>query len=225
MARIQETSYYLKNLEEKQYERYHDLQSLYDRWKNQFDIKAISDFLDIIWKEKNKIKPKYLGENAYNNFRGIAFEEFCFGLSEKIIKETSCQGLIEPFWNEKILTEEFYVFEQEKGHFVNYPKKKAVDIALGKREKNLVHPLIIISCKVWQSANWLDEDRATFENIRNRYPNVIGYSLYMKLAASPVSLISAKRTGLKVFNLSDEHKFNEFVKDIKKVLMEIKDGP
>ncbi|MFQ6129653.1 MAG: hypothetical protein ACE5OT_02450 [Candidatus Hadarchaeaceae archaeon] len=60
----------------KGYNRYDEL-DLYDKWK-ELDIKALLDFLDIIWKEKDDMKPKYLGENTYNNFRGIAFEEFYF---------------------------------------------------------------------------------------------------------------------------------------------------
>ena len=110
----------------------------------------------------------------------------------------------------------------ENGQFKKYPKYKAVDIAIGKQEDNLIHPLIIISCKIWQSTNWLDEDRAILDNIRNRYPNVLGYSLCMSLSVPPVSLISSQRTGLRVFDLSKHGKLNEFIGDIKEVLKEVK---
>jgi len=220
MARIKKTSDYLDELRNKGYKRYNDFLNLYKKWKKELNVKALSEFLDIIWQEKDNIKPKYLGENTYNNFRGIAFEEFCFDILDKTIKESGAENAVELFWNEKILTEEFYMFEN--GGFKKYPKRKAVDVAIGKREDNLIHPLIIISCKIWQSTNWLDEDRAILDNIRNRYPNVLGYSLYMSLSVPPVSLISSQRTGLKVFDLSKDGKLSEFIGDIKEVLTEIK---
>ena len=220
MARVKKTSDYLDELRNKGYTGYNDLLNLYHRRKKDLDINALSKFLDVIWKEKDNIKPKYLGENTYNNFRGIAFEEFCFDISDKTIKESGAENVVELFWNEKILTEEFYMFEN--GEFKKYPKHKAVDVAIGKREDNLIHPLIIISCKIWQSTNWLDEDRAILDNTRNRYPNVLGYSLCMSLSVPPVSLISSQRTGLRVFDLSKDSKLDEFISDIKEVLMEVK---
>lgn len=220
MARIKKTSDYLDERQNKGYNRHNELLNLYDKWKKELDIKSLSDFLNIIWKEKDKIKSKYLGENTYNNFRGIAFEEFCFDLMNKVIKEAEAQNIVELFWNTKILTEEFYMFEN--GQFKKYPKYKSVDIAIGKQEDNLTHPLIIISCKIWQSTNWLDEDRAILDNIRNRYPNVLGYSLCMSLNVPCVSLISSQRTGLRVFDLSKDGKLNEFIGGIKEVLTEIK---
>lgn len=220
MTRFKKTLDYLDELRNKGYEGYDVLLNLYNRWKKELDIKALSNFLDIIWKKKDNIKPRYLGENTYNNFRGIAFEEFCFDVLNKVIRETEIENIIELFWNTKILTEEFYLFEY--GQFKKYPKYKAVDIAIGKREDNLIHPLMIISCKIWQSTNWLDEDRAVLDNIRNRYPNVLGYSLCMNLKVPPVSLISSQRTGLRVFDLSKNARLNEFISEVKEWLMEIK---
>lgn len=222
MARIKKTSDYLKELQSKSYSRCSELFDLYNKWKKELNVKALSKFLDIIWQEKDNIKPKYLGQNTYNNFRGIAFEEFCFDILDKTIKKSEAENAVELFWNEKILTEEFYMFEN--GGFKKYPKHKAVDVAIGKREDNLIHPLIIISCKIWQSTNWLDEDRAILDNIRNRYPDVLGYSLCMSLSVPPVSLISSQRTGLKVFDLSKDGKLSEFIGDIKDVLTEAKKG-
>lgn len=220
MARIKKTSDYLDELRNKGYQGYNDFLNLYKKWKKDLDIKVLSNLLDIVLREKDSIKPKYLGENTYNNFRGIAFEEFCFDLLDKVIKETETENIIELFWNTRILTEEFYMFQN--GQFKKYPKYKAVDIAIGKREGNSIHPLIVVSCKIWQSTNWLDEDRAIFDSIRNRYPNVLGYSLCMSLSVPPVSLISSQRTGLKALDLSKDGKLNEFISDIKEVLTEIK---
>lgn len=216
MTRVKKTSDYLGELQGKGYERYDDLLKLYNAWKKDLDINVLSNFLDLIWKEKDNIKPKHLGENTYNYFRGIAFEEFCFDILDKTIKQSKTENTVELFWNEKILTEEFYIFEN--GGFKKYPKYKAVDIAIGKREDNLIHPLIIISNKIWQSTNWLDDDRAILDNIRNRYPNVLGYSLCMSLSVLPVSLISSQRTGLKVFDLSKACQLDKFISDIKEVL-------
>jgi hypothetical protein len=219
MARVKKTLGYLRTLRKKDYKGYSCLLNLYNRWKKDIDIEVFSDFLDIIWKEIDNIRPK-LGVNTYNNFRGTALEEFCFDLLKKIIKETEVENVIELFWNQKILAEEFYIFEN--GRFKKYPKHKTVDIVVGKREDSLIHPIIIISCKIWQSTNWLDEDRAVLDNIRNRYPNVLGYSLCMSLQAPAVSLISSQRTGLRVFDLSKDGKLNEFIVDIKEVLTEVK---
>lgn len=219
MGRVKKTLNYLETLGKKNYKRYNDLLNLYERWKKDLDIQVFSDFLDIIWKEIDDIRPK-LGANTYNNFRGIAFEEFCFDLLRNIVEETATENIVKLFWNEKVLTEEFYIFEN--GRFKKYPKHKVVDIAIGKREGNLIHPIVIISCKIWQSANWLDEDRAILDNIRNRYPNALGYSLCMSVQAAPVCLISSQRTGLRVFDLSKDSELNEFVVDIKEVLTEVK---
>ncbi|HEX17202.1 MAG TPA: hypothetical protein ENG60_02145, partial [Thermoplasmatales archaeon] len=179
MARIKKTYDYLIELKNRGYNRSNELLELYNKWKRDTDIRSLSDFLSIIWKEKDNIKPKYLGENSYNNFRGVAFEEFCFDLVNKIFEEVGAKDEIKPFWNEKVLTDEFYIFED--GRFKIHPKYKRVDIVIGKKEGNSVHPIVIISCKIWQSTNWLDEDRAVFDNIRNRYPYVLGYSLCMNL--------------------------------------------
>lgn len=218
MARVIKTENYLEDLRSKDYQRYNDLNVLFHKWKKDLDITSLKNFLDLIWEEKGNIKPKYLGENTYNNFRGIAFEEFCFDLLGRIIEETEVHSIVKLFWNTKILTEEYYIFEN--GLHKKYPKYKAVDIAIGRCEDNLIHPLIIINCKIWQSTNWLDEDRAIFDNIRNRYPNVVGYSLCTSLSVPSVSLISSQRTGLKVFNLYKDDK--NFICDIKKVLIEVK---
>jgi len=67
MARIKKTFDYLKGLQNKGYSRCNEFFKLYDKWKKELNIKALSKFLDIIWKEKDNIKPKYLGENTYNN--------------------------------------------------------------------------------------------------------------------------------------------------------------
>jgi len=222
MSRWKKTDAYLKQLEHKGYNQYDKILSLYGKWKAELDTKALSDFLDIVWKEKDNIKPKYLGENTYMNFRGTAFEEFCFDFLRKIINECEADNLVQVFWNKKIVTEEFFIFED--GKFRKYPKNKAIDIVIGQSESNLFHPLIIISCKIWQSTNWLDEDRAIFDNVRNRYPNVVGYSLCMNLSAPPVSLVSSQRTGLRVFDLSKESQFSEFTKDIKGVIQGVTRG-
>ena len=58
MARPKKTADYLKELQDKGYRRYDELFNLYDRWKKKHSIKAISDFLDLIWIEKYNIKTK-----------------------------------------------------------------------------------------------------------------------------------------------------------------------
>jgi hypothetical protein len=220
MARIKRTSDYLTELQNKGYPRCDEFRRLYAAWVTDFEVKSLLNFLNLSSEEKDSIKPKYLGENTYNNFRGIAFEEFCFNLLSKVLKDISLDGTVELFWNEKILTEEFYLFEN--GQFKKHPKFKAVDLVLGQSEDMLIHPFIILSCKVWQSTNWLDEDKAILDNIRSRYPYVLGYSLCMNLSAPPVSLISAQRNGLKVFDFSRQGKLEELITDIKQVLMEIR---
>jgi len=219
MPRWKKTDDYLKQLERKGYSQYDRLFGLYVKWKGELEIKALSDFLDIVWKEKDNIKPKYLGENTYMNFRGTALEEFCFDFLGKIINECEADNLLQVFWNKKVVTEEFYIFEDEK--FRKYPKSKAIDIVIGQSQSDLFHPLIIIGCKIWQQTNWLDEDRAIFDSVRNRYPNVVGYSLCMNLSVPPVSLISSQRTGLRVFDLSKENQFSEFIRDIKGVIQRV----
>lgn len=216
MARIMQTANYLEELRNRSYKGIYGLSNLFKGWKGKSDIGAFLSFLESTWKEKDRIRPKYLSLNSYNNLRGIAFEEFCYDALDKTIKGSGAEKLIELFWNEKILTEEYYVFE--KGKFRKLPKYKTVDIGIGQREDELIHPIIILSCKIYQSTNWLDEDRTILDNIRNRYPNVLGYSLCMGLSAPAVSLISCQRTGLKVFDLSKEKNFDIFLKEIKEII-------
>jgi len=216
MARVKRTLDYLEQL--KDHGQYSELRTLYDRWSDTLDAEALSRFLDFVWEEKGSIKPR-LGENTYSNLRGIAFEEFCFLVLSKAVRDAVAEGMIGLFWNERILTEEFYIFEN--GQFKRFPKYKTVDLALGKSDGSLVHPFVIVSCKIWQSTNWLDEDRAVLDNIRLRYPEVLGYSLCMNMSVPRVSLISAQRTGLQVYDLSDPARFGEFKTDIQRVLVEV----
>ena len=216
MARVKKTCVYLEQL--KDHDQYRELSVLYDRWSDTLDVEALLRFLELVWQVKDSIKP-ILGENTYNNLRGIAFEEFCFCVLSKAVRDAAAEGMIRLFWNERILTEEFYIFEN--GQFKRFPKYKTVDLALGKSDGSLVHPFVIVSCKIWQSTNWLDEDRAVLDNIRLRYPEVLGYSLCMNMSVPRVSLISAQRTGLQVYDLSDPARFGEFKTDIQRVLVEV----
>ena len=220
MAKVKRTQDYLEELKSRSYPRYDELSGLYDKWKKELDIETFSRFLETVWEEIDNIKPKYLGINTYSNFRGIAFEEFCFDSSRGAINEAGVDGIVEPFWNQKVVMEEFYIFDGSQ--FKVQRKYKAVDIVVGKSDKSesrLIHPFVIISCKVWQGTNWLDEDRAVFDSIRSRYPNVVGYSLCMSLNAPQVSLISCQRTGLRVFDLSKD--YEGFVEDMEKTLQSI----
>ena len=216
MARVKRTLDYLEQL--KDHGQYSELRTLYDRWSDTLDAEALSRFLDFVWEEKGSIKPR-LGENTYSNLRGIAFEEFCFLVLSKAVRDAVAEGMIGLFWNERILTEEFYIFEN--GQFKRFPKYKTVDLALGKSDGALIHPFVIVSCKTWQCTNWLDEDRAVLDNIRLRYPHVLGYSLCMTMSVARVSLISAQRTGLQVYDLSDPARFGEFKTDIQRVLVKV----
>jgi hypothetical protein len=139
-------------------------------------------------------------------------------LLKKVIKKCEAEKIIGLFWNEKILTEQFYIFE--KGKFKKDSKYKTVDIVLGKPENKLIHPLVIVNCRVWTDTTRLNEDLFIFERIRNIYPTVIGYSLSMYAEVPWVSLICCSRTGLKVFGLSKQ--FEKFINDIKEFINEIK---
>lgn len=94
-----------RNLKIKTITNYDGLFNLYDKCKRELDIKSLSNFLEIIRKEKDSIKSK-LGENTYNNFNGD--------------------------FNRRIL--HIWKWADKK-----YPKYKAVDIAIGKQENNLIH--------------------------------------------------------------------------------------
>lgn len=203
-------SMYLDRLQNKGYNRYGELLDLYTRWKNDLEIKDFLEFLNITARELKHIKP-VLGENTYNNFRGVALEEFCCCKLNKLVADIGVADL-QIFRNERILTEEFFVLED--GKFNKITNSKNIDIVIGKKEESLIHPLVIISCKIWYDKNWLDEDREVFDNVRRRYPYVLGYSLCTNLSASQAALISCQRTGMKVFNLSKDDKFPEIISDI-----------
>ncbi len=76
-------SSYLDKLEG--YGKKEELIDLYGRWKKNLETNTFLDFLNLIGSEKNSIKPKYLGENEYNNFRGVALDEFCYDKLNKLI--------------------------------------------------------------------------------------------------------------------------------------------
>lgn len=219
MARIKRTSDYLDQLNSSGYPKSEYFAKLYRNWKDNLGIEVFTQYLRELWDEKDTIKPKYLGENTYSNFRGISFEEYCFSLLNGVIQELSPAVAIELFWNEKIVVEEFYLFEN--GEFRKFLKYKNVDLAIGVSENKIIHPFSIISCKVWQSTNWLDEDKSTLDSVSSRYPGVIGYSLCMSIGVPKVSLISAQRTGLRVFDLSLDGRVKEFISEIRTLLQAI----
>ncbi|RLI88963.1 MAG: hypothetical protein DRO62_02660 [Candidatus Altiarchaeales archaeon] len=214
MARNKKTIDYLNQLQGKGYDKTHGLFDLYYKWKEKSDIELLSKFLDLLWSEVDNIRPK-LGIATYNTFRGIALEEFIYESLNKFVEKTK----FKLFWNDRILTEEFYIFED--GAFKKYPKYKAVDLTIGTREDNQIHPFAIISCKMWYGADTLDSDRSVFDNIRNRYPSVFGYGVCMECNVKPVSLISAQRTGLNIYNFEKKNQFKDFIDDIKHNLQEI----
>jgi len=219
MARLKRTSDYLNQLQLAGYPRYDYFDALYQEWRNSSDLAPFTQFQEDLWEEKDNMKPEFIGENTYSNLRGISFEEFCFTTIGRIIENSSRIPEIKLFWNERILTEEFLLFKDN--HFSKHPKYKRVDLAIGMKQTNIIHPFSIMSCKVWQSTNWLDEDRAILDSIRVRYPAVIGYSLCMSLNVPKVSLISAQRTGLQVYDFSIDGQYDEFVSDVRKSLQEI----
>lgn len=221
MAKVKRTLDYLNQLQSSGYPKSDHFIDLYRTWKTSRNLKIFSQYLNELLDEKDGIKPKYLGENTYSNLRGISFEEFCFDVLTRTVQENTPSFDVEVFWNERILTEELYLFEN--GEFKKHPKSKAVDLILGVPQEARIHPFVIISCKVWQGTNWLDEDRSTLDRIRIRYPAVIGYSLCMSANVPPVSLISAQRTGLRVLDFSQESQVDEFVSDIKELLMGLSD--
>jgi len=216
MARVKRTSDYLDQLHSRGYPKSDYFTELYRKWKIHLDIKVFAQYLNEIWEEKDNIKPKFLGENTYSNLRGISFEEYCFSLLNGVIQDISLPVAVEIFWNEKIVIEEFYLFENNE--FTKHPKYKNVDLAIGVPENKMIHPYSIISCKVWQSTNWLDEDKSTLDSVSSRYPAVIGYSLCMSIGVPKVSLISAQRTGLRVFDFSLDGRVNEFISEIRELL-------
>ena len=217
---MKRTIQYLENLKEQGYQKHELLFELYNKWRTELDIETLISFLKEIDEDKRNLKSNYIGENTYSNFRGIAFEEYCFIQLERIIKETNSQKIIDLFWNENIKTEEYLYYDGKE--FKTFPKYKRIDLTIGKKQKELIHPLIIISCKVWQSINWLDEDKNILDKIRNRYPGVTGYSLCLSLSISPIYLLSVQRSGLQVFNFSNKFQLDQFIKEVTEFLTNIK---
>lgn len=126
----------------------------------------------------------------------------------RIIKEIKTDNIIILFWNIKILIKQGYIFEIfdeifENKQFKRYPKYKFVDITIGKHENNLIPSITIISCKIWQNTNWLDEDRGILDIILNRDQNVLEYSLCITTSVSSISLIISQRIELKWLDLSE----------------------
>jgi len=95
MARGKKTQDYLAELKKSDYARHNELFDLYEKWRGDLDIETFRTFLRIIAEENDIIKKSgYLGVNAYSQFRGIAFEEFCFCSIKKVIEETSPEGIV-----------------------------------------------------------------------------------------------------------------------------------
>jgi len=205
------TEDYLNQLQSSGYAKTQKLFGLYHRWKEKLDIESLSKFLDVLWDEKENIRPSKLGIATYNNFRGVAFEEFVHDAIDKALDLEKTK--FELFWNDKILREEFYILEG--GSFKKHPKYKAVDLTIGMREDKLIHPIAVISCKNWYDSVWLDDDRTVFDNIRNKYPHVFGYGVCMDCNVPAVSLISAQRTGLKVYPFKEKNCFDEFIGELR----------
>ncbi|MFZ2454870.1 MAG: hypothetical protein WAX07_00105 [Candidatus Altiarchaeia archaeon] len=212
MARNAKTIDYLERIRSKNPDVYQKLFKSYRDWKESLNIEQFEEFLHFAWEEKV----------LNNNARGIAFEEFCFDLLSRIHRDTQTANLFDIIWNENLIIEEFYVFEGNQ--FKKYQNQKAVDIALVKKEGALIHPILIIGCKGWLSKEWLEGDKEVFDSLRNRYPNVLGYSLCKDLKVSQESIVRGQRTGLKIFDLTKEGEIESLTSDIKKSLKEIIKG-
>lgn len=141
---------------------------------------------------------------------------------QKLLEEdpTGRRGHFELFWRRSIVTEELYIFGGDR--FKKYPKTKKVDLSLGILEGKVIHPFAVISCKLWYGADWLDADRDVFDRIRSRYPHVFGYAVCMSYGVKPVSLISAQRTGMKIFELynpkKDLFQLDSFLSNLQSVI-------
>jgi len=203
MARIKSTFTYIEDIKKKAAIKNITelLQQKYQKWKSSLDIRDLNDFLDFTWHKKDLIRPK-LGIASYNTMRGCALEEF---VRDIIVKKVDYKSKgFELFWRKPIVSEELYIFEGDC--FKKHPKTKKVDLSLGILEGKVIHPFAVVSCKVWYGADWLDADRDVFDRIRSRYPHVLGYAVCMSCGVKPVSLISAQRTGMKIFQLYNPKK-------------------
>jgi len=205
MTKIKVTADYIRDLEEKT--AMGDIAKLlrerYEKWKGSLSLKDLNDFLHFSWIKKDQIRKK-LGIASYNTMRGCSFEEFVKDVIENRINFKSKR--FELFWRQPIVTEELYVFERKTSRFKTYTKTKKVDLSLGVLDDKVIHPFAIVSCKVWYGADWLDADRDVFDRVKSRYPHVYGYAICLNCGVKSESLISAQRTGMKIYELYNTKK-------------------
>jgi hypothetical protein len=140
-----------------------NLQKQYGRWKRSLDLKHLLNFMKTIQENRDKIGVAQL----FGRFRAYSFEEFVYRL---IQAKVSIPPPFNVCWGEKCLI--WRDDDREYG--------MELDVVVGRKfNKFVVEPLVAVEAKVELDASRLKTALASFLLLKERYPNVKCYLVYM----------------------------------------------
>jgi hypothetical protein len=159
----------------------------YERWSQTLRLTDLLDFLNCIQRSKEKLGTAQF----FGKFRASAFEEFVYRLLKT---KLDLPSTLQIFWGEKCL---IWV-EDDKPYGVE------VDIAVGRRTKNFVEPVVAIDTKVELDAARLKTALASMLLIKRLNRKTRCFIVYIKKEISDVLLNAVKAWIDGIFHFSPE---------------------
>lgn len=139
-----------------------NLQKQYEQWKRSLDLKHLLDFMKTIQENRDKIGVAQL----FGKFRAYSFEEFAYRLVQA---KVSIPKLFNVYWGEKWLV--------WKDGDLEYGME--LDVVVGKKLDQFIEPLVAVEAKVELDASRLKTALASFLLLKQRYPNVECFLVYI----------------------------------------------
>ena len=140
-----------------------NLQKQYGQWKRSLNLKHLLNFVKTIQENRDKIGVAQL----FGKFRAYSFEEFVYRL---IQAKVSIPKPFNVYWGEKCLI--WKDDDEEYG--------MELDVVVGRKlDQFVVEPLVAVEDKVELDASRLKTALAYFLLLKQRYPNVKCFLVYM----------------------------------------------
>jgi len=139
-----------------------NLQKQYGQCKRSLYLKHLLDFMKTIQENRNKIGVAQL----FGKFRAYSFEEFVYRLIQAKVLISKPFNV---YWGEKCLV--WKDVDREYG--------MELDVAVGKKLNQFIEPLVAVEAKVELDASRLKTALASFLLLKQRYPNVKCFLVYM----------------------------------------------
>lgn len=140
-----------------------NLQKQHGQWKRSLNLKHLLSFMKTIQENRDKIGVAQL----FGKFRAYSFEEFVYRLIQAKV------SILPPFnvyWGEKCL-----IWKGDDGEY-----GMELDVVVGKKlNQFVVEPQVAVEAKVELDASRLKTALTSFLLLKQRYPNVKCFLVYM----------------------------------------------